>query len=368
MDEWMSMRGSTIALIVATTSGLGDGNALLAHGTFFRLVRHDVQLEHRKILRIELNFAVAPVDDVPDTGECAFFPFDDIDDFEHGSARGNDVFDNETAFRGSNFESPSQLHRPSYPFGEEGPDTEHASDLGSDHDAADGGRDHDLDITVFEVFGDFSGEQMHVLWILEYFRTLKVLRAVQTGGELKMPFEESLGFAEDFENLFFGKSQCRYRGLDEWITKLRSKIPRTSFRGNRDGSMDGAESNEAGTSRERGSELIDPCGKGEVFFRQSSCAMRGKRERHLVPPDIDIGMVIGLLGEESDGIDKPHCPDEIFVLKHFGDFESLSSPPVKTVQPRLDLIFLQHIRHTDFPSIIKEQVFTTSSDASVIVC
>jgi hypothetical protein len=40
-----------------------------------------------------------------------------------------------------------------------------------------------------------------MFWILKDFRTLKVLAAVQAGGELKMSLKQSTGLFEDGENL-----------------------------------------------------------------------------------------------------------------------------------------------------------------------
>ena len=61
-----------------------------------------------------------------------------------------------------------------------------------------------------------------------------------------------------------------------------------------------------GILQQADSELINLRGQREIFFSQSPGTVGGKCEGDLVPPDVNIGMVIGFLGEECNGIHKSH--------------------------------------------------------------
>jgi hypothetical protein len=175
--------------IVAATTGLHDGDPLLAHRTFLGLVRDDVELEHGKEFRLKLDLAVATVDDVSNPGQNAFFLFDNIDNFKHGSACRYDILNNETTFARVNLKPPAQFHCAVFSFCEKRTGTEDTSDFCPHNNPPNGRRNDDLDFVVLKVLRYLSGEEMQVLGVLKNLRTLEILVAVQSRRELKMPFQ-----------------------------------------------------------------------------------------------------------------------------------------------------------------------------------
>jgi hypothetical protein len=102
-----------------------------------------------------------------------------------------------------NFKAAPELHFSINPLSEDRPDTKHPADFGADNDTTNGGRYHKFYISVFEVLRDLTAEEMKVFGVLQDLGALKVLRAMESGSELKMPFQEGVCLAKDIENLFF---------------------------------------------------------------------------------------------------------------------------------------------------------------------
>jgi hypothetical protein len=111
-----------------------------------------------------------------------------------------------------NFKAAPELHFSVNSLCKDRPDTEHPADFGADNDTANGGRYHKFHVSVFEVLRDFTAEEMKVFGVLQDLCALKVLRAMESGSELKMTFQESLRLAKDVKNLFIGE----FHG--EWIS------------------------------------------------------------------------------------------------------------------------------------------------------
>src|SRR6478736_1334425 len=63
---------------------------------------------------------------------------------------------------------------------------------------------------------------------------------------------------------------------------------------------------------ERGLQSVEFPGEGEVLFRQAAGIVRGENERHLVPADINVGMMPGFLRELGDGGDELDGRRKIF--------------------------------------------------------
>src|SRR5271168_4303272 len=82
---------------------------------------------------------------------------------------------------------------------------------------------------------------------------------------------------------------------------------------------------------------IAAAGQGEIFFRQASGVVRGKGERDFVPTDIHIRMMLELLGQFGDRVDKFHGGRKVFELKGAGDGLALPSPEGQGEQGLLDL-------------------------------
>ena len=157
----------------------------------------------------EVDFAVAPVDDVPDARKSSLFLFHNIDDLKDRSSRCHHVFDDKASFGWLDFKSSPEFHLALFAFGEERPDTQHPAHFGSHDNAADRRRNDDFDVAIFEMLRDFSRQKVEVFGVLQHLRALEILIAVKSGRELKMPFEQGFGFAEDFQHLFFGEFHGR---------------------------------------------------------------------------------------------------------------------------------------------------------------
>ena len=56
--------------------------------------------------------------------------------------------------------------------------------------------------------------------------------------------------------------------------------------------------------KEPGEDLIALPGEGEIFFGDSAFIVRSERQRHLTKTNVDIRMVIDLLGLPGDPVDK----------------------------------------------------------------
>ena len=75
-----------------------------------------------------------------------------------------------------------------------------------------------------------------------------------------------------------------------------------------------------------GENLIALPRKQEIFFRNPSFVMCGKRQRHSVKVNVDIRMVIAFLGFPGDSIDKCDAFQEPLKLKCPNDRLSVFRP------------------------------------------
>ncbi len=73
-------------------------------------------------------------------------------------------------------------------------------------------------------------------------------------------------------------------------------------------------------------QKVDLLRKRKIQKGKAPFAVRGKPERHFVPPDIDIRMMLCLLGERSHSVHKSKCSREIGQFKNPVDFLSFQSP------------------------------------------
>ena len=166
-------------------------------------MRNDIQLQNGKVLCLEGNLPIAAIDDVADTREARVGFLDEIYDLEDRTPRCHDILNGQHVFAGTDFKSPAQFHLAIFSFGKNRAHLKHPAYLSADDDAANRRRDHQLNIGVLEVFRDFTAKEVQVLWILKHLRTLKILIAVETRSELKMPLEKGFSLTEDIENLLF---------------------------------------------------------------------------------------------------------------------------------------------------------------------
>jgi hypothetical protein len=155
------------------------------------------------MLRFEEDLSIAPVHNISHTCQACIGLLYKIDDLEDRSAGGHNVFNDEHPLPGMNFKAAPELHLPVNPLREDCPNTQHSADLSADNDAANGRRYHKFHVSIFEVLRDLAAQEMQIFGVLQDPGALKVLWAVESGRELKMPFEEGLRLAKDVENLFF---------------------------------------------------------------------------------------------------------------------------------------------------------------------
>lgn len=71
-------------------------------------------------------------------------------------------------------------------------------------------------------------------------------------------------------------------------------------------------------------------------------AVRGQHERHCIPPDIDIGMMIGMFRDECDRLHVCHCFDKILFYDPFSDRCPNPLPPSDLRHVPFDLEFAHH--------------------------
>jgi hypothetical protein len=215
-------------LIIAAAAGFYGRAALFTHRAFFGLVGYNIKLQNRKVLCVECDLPVAPVNNIANSCQPGIGLFYQIHDLKNRSTRGDDVFNDEHPFPGMYFEPAPELHFPINSLGKDGPDTEHPADLGADNDTTYGWRYHKFYVSILEVLGDFAAKEMQVLRVLQNPRALKVLCTVESGCELKMSFKEGIRLAKDVENLFFwefhGACVIIVDGFaSNWIVKKDSK-------------------------------------------------------------------------------------------------------------------------------------------------
>jgi hypothetical protein len=162
-------------------------------------------LKDGKVLCLEEDLSVTPVNNISHTCQPGIGFLHQIDDLEDRSAGGHNVFYDEDPFSWMDLETAPELHFSINPLGKDRPDTEHPADFSADNDTTDSGGYHKFHVCVFEVLRDLTAEEMKVFGVLKDLRALKVLRAMESGSELKMPLQEGLRLAKDVENLFIGE-------------------------------------------------------------------------------------------------------------------------------------------------------------------
>ncbi len=80
----------------------------------------------------------------------------------------------------------------------------------------------------------------------------------------------------------------------------------------------------------------DPAGDGEIVRRQAARGVRAERQRHLVPGDPDVRMMVGLLGQIGDGTDEEKSVLEVSTLDNRGDRATVPGPGRHSLQLDLD--------------------------------
>ena len=71
-----------------------------------------------------------------------------------------------------------------------------------DHNPANRRGRHELNPRIGKLLRDRSSKRFRLLWKLKHTRTLKIDRAVQPAGQLKVPFQQRAGLFELVDYLF----------------------------------------------------------------------------------------------------------------------------------------------------------------------
>jgi hypothetical protein len=145
--------------------------------------------------------AATPVYDACYSGNRSSQCLDDRQHFLNGTSGRHDILTDKYALTGTDIKSSAELHGSVFPLRKKRPYSELAPHLLSDHNPTEGRGDHNIDGERPETKGNISTQGLASLRILEYFCALKILIAVQTGGQLEMPFQQSAGFPEHRQHL-----------------------------------------------------------------------------------------------------------------------------------------------------------------------
>lgn len=120
--------------------------------------------------------------------------------FEHTTAAGDDVFDDEHFFVGREFEIAAQGEFIVDLLKEDEAQAELAGDLLPDHESAHRGADHCGRTVLFEHRQHDLGEASHLIHVLADLGALKKMRTVQPRAKKEMPLEERSAVFENLDN------------------------------------------------------------------------------------------------------------------------------------------------------------------------
>src|SRR6266700_2668370 len=82
-------------------------------------------------------------------------------------------------------------------------------------------------------------------------------------------------------------------------------------------------------------QSVDLAREREILVGEPPGAVRREDERHLVPADVDVGVMVRLLCKER------HRADEALVLEGFADFTPRQGPAAQTAEPLPDVVVIQ---------------------------
>jgi hypothetical protein len=79
-------------------------------------------------------------------------------------------------------------------------------------------------------------------------------------------------------------------------------------------------------------DFFDPGSQIGVSAGKAAAVVGGQRNRHFVPPDVDVGMMVGDLCDQGDTNDKTNCFVEIGKRVRRTDDFAIECPPREVVQ------------------------------------
>jgi hypothetical protein len=123
----------------------------------------------------------------------------DIECFLHAATFGNHVLYDQDGFTGLDFESAAQDELAVFFLNKNEAHTQLAGDFLAKDEAAHSRRDDRLHAEVFHLFGKFPAKAFDVRHVLEREGALKILAAVQTATEHKVPFKQRARFPKNLQ-------------------------------------------------------------------------------------------------------------------------------------------------------------------------
>src|SRR4051794_1088428 len=86
---------------------------------------------------------------------------------------------------------------------------------------------------------------------------------------------------------------------------------------------------------------VDLPGQLEVVLREPALGVGGDRDRDLVPRDLEVRVVVHLLGDWGQPVDEVHRALEVVELEHLPDLVALARPTVEVRELPVDIGVVQ---------------------------
>ena len=190
----------------SSASRFGDGQTRFAQRAIVWLVGYNVHVQRRNVLaagrQLEACFPAAAIDDAAHTGNGTAEGVHNGDDFTDRSSGCDDVLAHQNPFTGCDLEAATELHRTVFTFGEHGAYAKLPSHFLPNDNASECRRDDGIDPGGCKLFGDDRTQCCSMLWILQDFGALNIVRTVQTGSQLEMSFQQCVCLLKEDKKLF----------------------------------------------------------------------------------------------------------------------------------------------------------------------
>jgi hypothetical protein len=152
----------------------------------------------------KIHLAVGSINGRSNGKELRRMPANDVNRFLDATAFGDDVFYDDQAFAGSDFESPSEDEFPFFFLDENEPAPELSGNFLAEHESAHGWGDDSGGTEVAEFVGERVAEFFDDWHLLEGESALEILAAVEAAAENEMAFKQRAGIAEHLEDFIAG--------------------------------------------------------------------------------------------------------------------------------------------------------------------
>jgi hypothetical protein len=192
-----------------TAAGFAGDTTITAKRAVFWLVAFDGKTDEGLGFNGKLDLPAAAVNQSASGDDASTGLFNDLDGFLGRAAGGPDVFDHENVLIGPQIKTAAQRHDAAgIALDKKRRDAatvatlwlgQGASYFLADDYAAEGWRNHSLDVSIGEEGSEGAAELFCVAGILEHQGALDVSAAVQTAGELEVAVANSTNGFEEFE-------------------------------------------------------------------------------------------------------------------------------------------------------------------------